>query len=143
MPNGNMDKTGAATSILNSGRMGDQSESRCLKCGECCRNILHLLPKDALVKDKRVHYKDRQFIKNHWHEIEPPEKMNRFTPDYAMKKLHHYRCDMVQADGTCGAYEDRPNICRDYPPKDVSGLTAIQGLISDRCGFMPKGARRG
>ena len=36
--------------------------------------------------------------------------------------LHHNKCQHITDDNKCGIYDDRPELCRDFPNKDLPPL---------------------
>ncbi len=70
---------------------------------KCCRYF-------ALPIEKPKKFKDFEFIR--WYLLH--EHATVFTEDEDWYLLVHTRCKHLQPDNRCGAYETRPQICRDY-----------------------------
>ena len=86
------------TRILNK-----RKEISCGKCGSCCR--LAACPNSPEELEEKANN----------------EEVEKLHPEYvkAVKSLHEkiyfYHCNLVTKDNLCPKYEDRPQICRDYP----------------------------
>lgn len=94
----------------------------CNACGACCR-VLTLAQSPEEVRQIAAVTRvigipsDHQFAAEHWHPLTREEAM-RVNPFYVERlpaDAHLYRCDQLDADGRCGAYETRPLVCRGYP----------------------------
>lgn len=93
-------------------------EGYCCKCGDCCRYILCVEP-----------YTELGF-----------KLMKLFNPSYRRFKIigrDKYdnlvlACSLIREDGLCPDYENRPDICRNYPNPDkiYSG-----GTLYKRCTY--------
>ena len=69
----------------------------------------------------------------------PKEMAEAICPDYYNKlkelmdeneRLYFYYCSKLGADDLCSDYENRPDICKDFP------LTALK-ILPDTCGYLP------
>lgn len=104
------------TRILNK-----RKEVSCGKCGSCCR--LAACPNSPEELKEKANNGDKfakEFI-NTFTLYENIEEVEKLHPEYvkAVKSLHEkiyfYHCNLVTKDNLCPKYEDRPQICRDYP----------------------------
>jgi len=83
-------------------------ECLCTYCtAKCCRYF-------ALPIDTPDSWKDFEFIR--WYLLH--EHATVFTEDGTWYLLVHTRCKHLRDDNLCGAYETRPQICRDYNTTD-------------------------
>lgn len=106
----------------------------CIKCGSCCKlaatpNSPEDLKKLADNGDKFAKefityfkpYEDFDVIKNLY-----PDYFD--TVDVTNEKLYFYHCDLVTEDNLCPKYEDRPQICKDFPENPID-------ILPIKCGF--------
>jgi Fe-S-cluster containining protein len=109
-------------------------EGRCIKCGDCCEFIAVGFTLDEVRKNEN--FPDRDFILNHWLEVNPPKiKPNPLMSDKCFNGYIFYKCDLFDPIlRRCNDHENRPNICRDYPGQNRKP----ESLFSARCGFMPQ-----
>ena len=102
--------------------MGD----RCT--GHCCRKFyLPLLPEQlaraAILRVARPHYKPE--------EIRKVAAMAVYLGEHDKHGLHVYTCRHLNViSGDCTVYEDRPDVCRDFPYGDVC-MHAASGCTWD------------
>ena len=82
---------------------------------------------------------DHQFAAEHWQPLTRAEAMarNPFYVSRVRKDVYWYTCDRLGADGRCGAYEERPLVCRGYPwygapPRQIPLADPDCGYASDR-----------
>lgn len=93
----------------------------CHLCGACCTNIY-------LVHNNKT--------------IQDPEEFERLKPDnpeYEYFKIIaetenglRFQCIHLQADNTCGIYENRPTFCKRYPTEEV---LLLGGVLAENCGY--------
>lgn len=103
----------------------------CHICGGCCEFLAAAYTKKEF-KDL-LSFTDWKFVEKHWHEIKWRRPANRLMPPSVWVKLIQYRCDCFDpVTKLCTDYENRPEMCRRYPPPDECSLT----LLCDRCGYM-------
>ena len=119
--------------------MQKKSEYSCNKCGDCCKLAISerspmQLKQHAMRGDKFA----REFI-SIYVPYESEEMAEAICPEYYHKlkelmddnaRLYFYYCRKLGADNLCSDYENRPDICKDYP------LTAVKTL-PDKCSFIP------
>lgn len=97
----------------------------CLKCGDCCENIL--LPKGDLKIILDVESYD--FAIENWFRV-PKKRMNRYMIENVWENLVAYSCKQFDTKTRlCKCHKNRPPVCRNYHggPKE--------SLISERCGL--------
>ena len=119
--------------------MEKKKEYSCVQCGNCCKlavsefNPMQLKQK-ALRGDKYA----REFI-SIYVPYESEEMAEAICPEFygklkdlmnANERLYFYYCSKLGADDLCSDYENRPDICKDFP------LTAMK-ILPDTCGYMP------
>ncbi|MFV1965631.1 MAG: YkgJ family cysteine cluster protein [Pirellulaceae bacterium] len=75
--------------------------------GKCCRYF-------ALPIETPEKHKDYDFIR--WYLLH--ERASVFTEDDVWYLLVHTQCRHLLEDNRCGAYDTRPQICRDYTTDD-------------------------
>ncbi len=94
----------------------------CLQCGNCCREI-NLSRKNHWIRSEADF---RRLAAEH------PEYGRFKHIGYTVTGLMKFQCEFITAEGFCGDYENRPDICRDYPERD---LYFMGGELTDLCGY--------
>ncbi|WP_425387490.1 YkgJ family cysteine cluster protein [Desulfovibrio inopinatus] len=94
----------------------------CLQCGGCCRYIT-LMYEGKMIRSRwqfdRICKKDPVF--------------RRFVvAENAFMKNLVFRCNLLSEEGTCLDYENRPQLCKDYPTRH---MVYYGGAPSAHCGF--------
>lgn len=98
----------------------------CGKCGECCK--LAVCPDSPEELKKKAQNGDKfanEFI-NTFTLYKDENKAKTLYPEYfdTVKnlddKVYFYHCNLVTKDNLCPKYEDRPQICRDFPDNPLS-----------------------
>lgn len=104
---------------------------KCKKCGDCCKFIAVGFTLDKIRNNPE--FPDRDFILKHWTPREAPEKkLNPLMSDKCFEGFIWYECDLFDAESRlCKDYENRANICKNYPSKDHKP----KDLISKHCAF--------
>ena len=107
----------------------------CVGCGSCCRLACSEFSYDELKeKAKNGDNFATQFVSTFvpYDSIDEAEK---FYPEYIKllrekveEDVYFYHCPKVTEDNRCSDYENRPQICRDFPDNPLSILPA-------NCGF--------
>jgi len=119
--------------------MEKKKEYSCNKCGECCKLAISeyspiQLKQRAMRGDKYA----REFL-SIFIPYESEDMAEAICPDFynklkncmdADERLYFYYCSKLGADNLCSDYENRPDICKDFP------LTALK-ILPDGCGFLP------
>ena len=94
----------------------------CNQCGKCCTNI-YLIHGEQTI-DNMALYEELK--------ASNPE-YNYFVPLLEEEEGGlSFSCKHLQADNTCGIYEQRPDFCRRYPSE--LGLL-MGGKLADGCGY--------
>ncbi len=92
-------------------------EGKCLKCGECCRQI-----RSRGLKNN-TELKFMQFILPHYKRF--------FITGKDEEDNLILSCKFLTDDGKCSVYNSRPQVCRNYPAKHIPyNAEMIEG-----CGF--------
>lgn len=116
-----------------------KKEYSCAKCGTCCKLAVSefspvQLKQRAIRGDKFA----REFSKIYV-PYESEDMAKAICPEYYDKlyeimdpdeRLYFYYCSKLGADDLCSDYENRPDICKDFP------LTALK-VLPECCAFMP------
>lgn len=116
-----------------------KKEYSCIKCGACCKLAISgyspiQLKQRAIRGDKFA----KEFLSIYIH-YESEEIAEAICPDYYNKlkelmdtdeRLYFYYCRKLGADNLCSDYENRPDICKDYP------LSPLKTL-ADTCSYLP------
>lgn len=94
----------------------------CQQCGTCCRR-LQLEQKNHWLRSKREF---RALVKAH------PEFSRFVICDRDRQGLLVFNCQSLGADNRCQDYENRPQLCRDFPNK---GIFFCGGSLPKGCGY--------
>lgn len=119
--------------------MEKRKEYSCNKCGDCCKLAISeyspiQLKQRAMRGDKYA----KEFL-SIYVPYESEEMAEAICPEYYNKlkncmdeneRLYFYYCSKLGADNLCSDYENRPDICKDFP------LTALK-ILPDGCGYLP------
>ena len=105
----------------------------CVKCGACCKLAVSPYSPESL-KEKAENGDNfaTQFT-SCFKLYEDFDKIRELYPDYfetvdiVNEKLYFYHCDLVTEDNLCPKYEDRPQICRDFPENPIDILPVTCG----------------
>ncbi len=108
------------------GRLQGQYYERtgqCNQCGKCCTQIYLVYGQQTI------------------NSVEMFEAIKAENPEYAsFKPLRNesdeeglqFQCVLLQPDNTCGAYEQRPDFCRNYPSEQS---LLMGGKLAEGCGY--------
>ena len=107
--------------------------SHCSGCGVCCRfAVSEFSPEELVEKSKCGDNFATQFISTFVPYHSEDEYSNIF-PEYIEllkdEKYYVYHCPKVTDDNKCPDYENRPQICRDFPDNPIA-------FLPPNCGFM-------
>ncbi len=119
--------------------MEKKKDYSCNKCGNCCKLAVSefnpmQLKQRALRGDKYAKEFSAIYVP-----YESEEMAEAICPDFYNKlkelmnpneRLYFYYCSKLGADDLCSDYENRPDICKDFP------LTALK-ILPDCCGYQP------
>lgn len=106
----------------------------CKKCGLCCK--LAATPdsyEELKIKSESGDNYASQFI-SIFVPYEDENEIKQIYPDYfemlekSGEKIHFYRCNLVTEGNMCSKYEDRPQICRDFPDNPID-------ILPNKCEF--------
>lgn len=118
--------------------MEKKKEYSCLKCGTCCKLAVSgyspmQLKQMSIRGDKYAREFSSIYIP-----YDSEEMAEAICPEFyaklkdlmdANERLYFYYCRKLGADNLCSDYENRPDICRDFP------MTPLKTL-PDCCGFI-------
>lgn len=95
---------------------------KCLRCGECCRNVV------LSIKGERIRTEQQfaQLVAQ-----DPPYMI--FVPKLIVSGgIILFDCSKLAGNNVCTIYRERPRVCMDYPDPDLlkCGTDVIEG-----CGF--------
>lgn len=115
----------------------ERENYHCGGCGGCCRfAVSEFSPDELTLKSQNGDNFASQFIKTFvpYHSIEESRKI---YPEYVemLEKLtdgnfYIYHCPKVTEDNRCSDYDNRPQICRDFP--EINGF-----FLPKTCSFAP------
>ncbi len=94
----------------------------CVRCGSCCRDI-------------NLRYQSR-WIKDEVEFIDMKGDDQEYLRFQSSGKDHYghliFQCRYLLENGSCGDYQNRPDICRSYPTKS---LMLSGGTLPPSCGY--------
>jgi len=108
---------------------------KCIQCGTCCKLACsEFSPKELELKAKQGDDFAKQFI-NTFVPYNSQEEARKIFPEY-IKLLENtnetgyyfYHCPKVTTDNKCPDYDNRPQICRDFPDNPLA-------FLPPACGF--------
>lgn len=106
----------------------------CIKCGSCCKLAATPNSPDDLKKLAENGDKFAREFAAYFKPYEDFDAIKALYPDYfdtvdvVNEKLYFYHCDLVTEDNLCPKYEDRPQICKDFPENPID-------ILPISCGF--------
>ena len=116
--------------------MDKKNNYECSKCGACCRLAVseysyQQLKQRAMRGDKYSEDFVSVFVP-----IETVEEARAVNPEYFEllnelvqdEKIYYYHCPKISEDNLCTIYEDRPDICKDFPHNPLK-------LLPSECSF--------
>lgn len=119
--------------------MEKRKEYSCNKCGGCCKiAILGEGPIQLKQKAVRGDKFAREFL-SIYVPYDSEEIVEAICPEYYAKlqdsmdtdeRLYFYYCSKLDANNLCSDYENRPDICKKFPPSPLKTLP-------DECGYLP------
>ena len=95
---------------------------QCKHSGYCCNSIL--------ISDQGIEITN---IKNWTDFITKNPTFSRFRPSLFNGNIQSFNCDCLQYDFKCSDYDNRPQMCRDYP----KSYFLSYGKTYAGCGFQP------
>jgi hypothetical protein len=96
---------------------------RCMACGKCCQSII-LFHRGSPVKSPAQFEK---LVKK-----KPFYRSLSMVSQNARTGVLYFSCEHLGADNRCRIYENRPDICRNYP---ASRMFSDGGNLLPGCGF--------
>ncbi len=129
----------AKLKIAKKSMMEKKNEYTCGKCGACCKLAVSeyspiQLKQRAIRGDKFAKEFSQIYVP-----YESEDMAKAICPEYYDKlydimdpdeRLYFYYCSKLGADDLCSDYENRPDICRDFP------MTALK-VLPDTCSYLP------
>lgn len=105
---------------------------QCCGCGSCCKlAISEFSPKELKNKAKFGDNYAKQFIET-FIPYENIEDARKIFPEYIdmleetqQADVYFYHCPKVTEDNRCPDYENRPQICRDFPDNPIGFLPPL------------------
>lgn len=113
-----------------------RNEFQCNGCACCCKLACsEFSPQELKQKAQNKDNFARQFT-SIFIPYEDKEEARRIYPEYfellaekfKNEKVYFYHCPKLTADNRCSDYENRPDICRDFPNNPLS-------LLPKSCGY--------
>lgn len=100
----------------------ERGACNCAGCGACCRfAVSEFSPEELVLKAQNGDDFASQFIKT-FVPYDSVEEARKIYPEYveflektAQGNYYFYHCPKVTEDNRCPDYENRPQICRDFP----------------------------
>lgn len=113
-----------------------QKDFDCLGCGACCKLACSEFSHQELCEKAKqgdnfakqfvsvfVPYKNVDDVKKIY-----PEYFEMLSAQGESEQTYFYHCPKVSSDNRCPDYENRPQICRDFPDNPL-------GLLPKTCGY--------
>lgn len=111
-----------------------KSKYKCVKCGACCKLAATPNSPDDLKNLADKGDKFAQEFTKYFKLYEDFDTIKDLYPDYfdtvdvTNEKLYFYHCDLVTDANLCPNYDDRPQICKDFPENPID-------ILPISCGF--------
>lgn len=114
-----------------------RKNSHCVGCGVCCKfAVSEFSPAQLNQKASQGDNFASQFVKT-FIPYEDLDEVKKVFPQYVEflqnsetdGKYYFYHCPKVTSDNKCPDYENRPQICRDFPDNPI-------GFLPLTCGYM-------
>ena len=109
---------------------------KCICCGSCCKLACsEFSPEELREKSHNGDEFARQFL-SVFVPYSSKEDARRVYPDYIemlennnVENVFFYHCNKVTKDNKCSDYENRPQICKDFPDNPLA-------LLPKNCGYV-------
>ena len=120
------EKLRAAKKKIQEGR----DKCSCNMCGTCCKQ----LKQKAMRGDRYAQMFTSVFVP-----YESEEDAEKAVPEYfelsnalldPSERVYYYYCPKLTPDNKCSIYEDRPDLCKDFPLNPLK-------LLPSTCGYLP------
>ena len=113
--------------------LADMEENRancdCCGCGVCCKfAVSEFSPEQLALKAQNCDYYALQFLETFvpYGSVDEARKIYPEYVEFLLKiadgKAYFYHCPKVTEDNRCPDYENRPQICRDFPDNPLAFL---------------------
>ncbi len=108
----------------------------CSLCGDCCKLACsEFSPQELQEKAKNGDNFATQFL-SVFIPYDSKEDVRKINPDYiemlekaAENDVYFYHCPKVTEDNKCSDYENRPQICKDFPDNPLALLPKFCGYV--------------
>lgn len=128
---------GQSIVLMQSKILGKRDMHKCIGCGTCCKLAISEFSPSQL-KEKATNGDNfaQQFI-SIFVPYENFEEAKNIYPEYfemldselkGKSKLYYYHCLKIDDNNRCSDYENRPQICKDFPDNPL-------GFLPPKCGF--------
>lgn len=111
----------------------------CSRCALCCKFACsEFSPSELKIKSENGDKFAKQFL-SVFVPYENLEEASKIYPDYVellknkygnVDDVHFYYCPKLSNDNLCTDYDNRPDICKDFPNNALA-------ILPDSCGFKP------
>lgn len=116
--------------------MGKKADYECNKCGACCKLAVSEYSYQQLKQRAMRGDKFSEDFVSVFVPYETVEEAKAVNPEYFEllnilvedDKIYYYHCPKVGSDNLCTIYENRPNICKDFPHNPLK-------LLPSECSF--------
>jgi len=106
-----------------------RNKYHCAGCGTCCKfAVSEFSPKELYIKSQNGDKTAEEFIKT-FVPYKTLDEARKIFPEYvemlekeARGGYYIYHCPKVTEDNRCPDYENRPQICRDFPDNPIAFL---------------------
>ena len=104
-----------------------KSECSCVCCGECCRFAVSQFSYDELIKKSKLGDEFAKQFVSIFIPYKNESEYRQIFPDYVylLKEYgvcYFYHCKNVTPENRCCVYEQRPQICKDFPDDPIGFL---------------------
>ena len=108
---------------------------KCSGCATCCRLACSEFSPDELKQKAENGDKFAQQFTSIFIPYESIDEAEKIYPEYIKllrekvdEKVYFYHCPKLTEDNRCSDYENRPQICRDFPDNPLA-------ILPDKCGY--------
>ena len=108
---------------------------KCSGCATCCRLACSEFSPEELKQKAANGDKFAQQFTSIFIPYESMDEAEKFYPEYIKllkekveEKVYFYHCPKLTDDNRCSDYENRPQICRDFPDNPLA-------ILPDKCGY--------
>ena len=116
--------------------MDKKSDYECNKCGDCCRLSVSQYSYQQLKQRAMKGDKYSEDFVSVFVPFETEEEARAVNPEYFAllnrlveeDKIYYYYCPKISSDNLCTIYDQRPNICKEFPHNPLK-------LLPSKCSF--------